>query len=393
MATKKTKNTALENRRPQWSTSDQITLWSKCAGRCELCNRILYRNNFTLDAVKHGQFAHIIAHSEDPKAPRVDKGISKKYKDSIQNIILLCGECHKTIDNDPITYTTKKIEKIKKDFEDKIEAQTTPTFDQSRKIILFSAPIYDKEVHILKDEAISALKQTGQYPKDNPIEINLPYLFSSEKEDKYWKESKEYIDRIFIKKVERVLQDGDKIAIFGMAPQPLLAYFGYKIGEKVNKQVFQRHRDQHKAWCWPESEENWSKLEVLSPKNYDQASKNGISYIAIAINISFDISQRIKNQIPTHGLLWEVHPKNNQYSTEYVKHPEQLIEFRVLIQNLLNEVSKIAETNPIHIYSAMPVSMALTLGMSIMPKAYNPIIMHDYLKSTGLDVEALTFNI
>ena len=83
MATKKTKNPALLNRRPTWKKDELYVLWAKCAGRCEICNKILFENNYTLDRVKHGQLAHIIAHSEDPKAPRGIKEFQKNTKIAI----------------------------------------------------------------------------------------------------------------------------------------------------------------------------------------------------------------------------------------------------------------------------------------------------------------------
>ena len=64
MAKKKHKNPALSNERPTWGLIEKLVLWSKCAGRCELCNQLLYENKYT----KNGKYTD----SEQLKAKQCD---------------------------------------------------------------------------------------------------------------------------------------------------------------------------------------------------------------------------------------------------------------------------------------------------------------------------------
>lgn len=383
-------NPALEQRRPKWKKNEELYLWFKCAGRCERCNKLLIEDPLSLAKVKIGQLAHIIAHSGE--GPRADETIPQEQKDSIDNILLLCHSCHKTIDDDPGKYTTTYLQKLKHDFEKKIEAQTYPVYENYRRMIIFTAEIFGKRIGISQQEAIDALWGTGQYPLDHASFVEVPHQLNNEDSPKYWEDAVAYIDEAFSTTLKYHLVKDEKLAVFGLAPQPLLVYFGWKLGEAMNKQVFQRHRDQPCAWAWPKNPEDTGDLVVSAPVPDKINTACSYSQLAISFSISFDIRERVAHELPTDSLHWDVHPEKG-CDTEYVQSPEKLSEFRAVIHQLLDRVSKVGPKKPIHIFLSMPVSMAITLGMSIMHKATNDIILHDYVKSQDLDVEAITIKV
>lgn len=376
--------------RKAWSRTEETILWGKCAGRCELCNRPLYKNNYTQDQVKHGQLAHIVAFADN--GPRADKSIPQSQRDSIDNILLLCNECHTTIDRDPVQYTAEKLERLKKNFETKILLQTNPTDIDRRRIIIFSAPVSGNAIKISIKEAQQALKASGQYPKDSPNVLELQSLPFMEDSREYWEFGIRHIDKWFIESLGYILSEDTNFALFTFAPQPLLVYLGWRLGETINKQVFQRHRDQPCVWSWPENPADTGQLSVLAPSVDELSNVSDVTPLAISFSISFDIRKRVAKEIPAETLHWDVHPENG-CCTEYVQSPEKLSEFRALVHQLLDRVSKVGSKQPIHIFLCMPVSMALTLGMSIMRKATNDIVLHDYVKSQNLDVEAITIKV
>lgn len=387
---KKQHNPALKKGRPKWKKNEELYLWSKCAGRCERCNKLLIEDPLSLAKVKIGQLAHIIAHSDE--GPRADAEVPQEKKDSIDNILLLCHSCHKTIDDDPVKYTTGHLQKLKLDFEKKIEAQTSPGAEDCRKMIIFTAEIFGKRIGISEEEAIDALWGTGQYPLGHAALVEVPHLLRTEESPKFWEDAVAYIDEAFITTLKYHLCEDEKLAIFGFAPQPLLVYFGWKLGEAMNKQVFQRHSDQQSVWSWPKSPADMGQLLVTEPSADNLNNVNDATPLAISFSISFDIRERVAKEIPADSLHWDVKPEKG-CCTEYVQSPEKLSEFRALVHQLLDRVSKVGSKQPIHIFLSMPVSMAITLGMSIMRKATNDIILHDYVKSQDLDVEAITINL
>ena len=88
-------------------------VWSRAAGHCELCSLDLTQDLMTLTPAKLGEVAHIIPAS--PKGPRSDAkqtpGVSEVLTNDPANLMLLCPNCHTSIDKTPDGhphYSTKK---------------------------------------------------------------------------------------------------------------------------------------------------------------------------------------------------------------------------------------------------------------------------------------------
>lgn len=388
MAKKKHKNPALSNERPTWGLIEKLVLWSKCAGRCELCNQLLYENKYTKDIVNLGNLAHIIAHSNN--GPRPDDTLPQEYKSSIVNIILLCNDCHTTVDTLEKKYTVAVLRSIKKSHEDKIRFQTAPTLDGKRRIFLFTASIAGQAPIIDINEARDAMFPE-QYAADENIILGVQSPFQSELQNGFWDNAKRQIDLEFNRSIYQDLRHCPKIGVFAIAPMPLLIYLGWKIGDKYDCQVFQRHRHQDNPWKWPSASENEKHFDIIAPTNEQLASATSQSVVRLAISVSFDIRPRIQKYHASSDLLWEIRAWE-EMSTEYVSSPTQLAEFRKAVHTVLNDISQQCGRRPIHLYLSVPVSLAVTLGMSILPKATSEIIIHDYVKTEDKDVEAITIN-
>jgi hypothetical protein len=57
-----------------------------------------------------------------PGGPRFDKDMTDKQRHSASNLILLCGTCHKLVDEEPERFKVKLLRKWKKDRESRFEA-------------------------------------------------------------------------------------------------------------------------------------------------------------------------------------------------------------------------------------------------------------------------------
>lgn len=92
-------------------------LWGRAAGRCSFpgCRIQLAP---TADSAPNGIFvigeqAHIVAHSDDATAPRSDPSYPKENRNKYENLILLCPNHHKTVDNDAVKYNPSRLREIK----------------------------------------------------------------------------------------------------------------------------------------------------------------------------------------------------------------------------------------------------------------------------------------
>lgn len=92
------------------------------------CAMLDCRKELVLDGTKNDPPAiiGIIAHikGEKPKAARYDPNMTPEERNSYENLIIVCGDCHTKIDNQPNTYTAEKLYQIKKEHENFILVST-----------------------------------------------------------------------------------------------------------------------------------------------------------------------------------------------------------------------------------------------------------------------------
>src|ERR1043165_1288642 len=80
------------------SRTVESMLWGSAAGRCQFdgCNRPLSKSPVTQERVNLGEKAHIYSFSVN--GPRGNRGVDAKQLNALENLILVCDICHKTID-------------------------------------------------------------------------------------------------------------------------------------------------------------------------------------------------------------------------------------------------------------------------------------------------------
>jgi hypothetical protein len=77
------------------------------------------------DAAFLGEMAHIIGDSH--QGPRGDSPMSDEDRDKHNNLLLLCGDHHKTIDSQPRSYSVSVLRRMKEDHEDRVRQATSGT--------------------------------------------------------------------------------------------------------------------------------------------------------------------------------------------------------------------------------------------------------------------------
>lgn len=68
----------------------KLTLWGRAAGRCEICNKLLYCDSKYGDPANFAEFAHI--HAVGMTGPRHRNEITQDEINQIDNLMLLCEE-------------------------------------------------------------------------------------------------------------------------------------------------------------------------------------------------------------------------------------------------------------------------------------------------------------
>ena len=86
-------------------------IWGQCAARCCLCKAdVLHKENGRVASLV-GEVAHIVGETE--AASRGVSGLSLAERNEAENLLLLCREDHKIVDDDPNTYPVDCLHQLK----------------------------------------------------------------------------------------------------------------------------------------------------------------------------------------------------------------------------------------------------------------------------------------
>src|SRR3712207_4843249 len=95
---------------------DRKFIWGRSGGRCAFpdCGRELVEEvTESGKGVVLAQECHIVASSD--AGPRADPTFPSADRDSYHNLMLLCLEHHKIVDDDPDTWNVDRLRRMKKD--------------------------------------------------------------------------------------------------------------------------------------------------------------------------------------------------------------------------------------------------------------------------------------
>lgn len=344
-----------------------MRLWGMSAGRCELCNKLLYIDSSFGDSANFAENAHI--HAIGTMGPRHKNEMDRSEINQIDNLMLLCAEHHHLIDSKPENYLGDYLVRKKKEHEARIRSLTEIREDASCKMVTYFSNVDNVTVFSADDTLRRAVVHEKLYPKQGvPISLNEGSMTK-------YVPSKEIIEHQATALADQVrlnfqgLKKEESIAVFALAPQPLLIKLGTLICDQLDVHVFQCHREGEK-WTWPEDS---SSMDFLFKKTKESDG----SILAFVIDLSTQIvDDRITSVLGSSCTIYHLTIENP--SRSFVKNvgiQETFVQsFRMAMETLKKE-------NPncrtIHIFPAMPQSLAIRAGMDYMPKADLPIIIYE----------------
>ena len=140
------------------TTATRKTLWALSGNQCAICGKELIRKQYGAMTIS-GEECHIVSQKE--KGPRHR---SMKDYDAISNLILLCQEHHKMIDENPDRFTEALLQDLKKNHESKINDLK----DTSKGGLMLSRADHVRDL-------IRCLAGAEQYATDYPVDREEDY--------------------------------------------------------------------------------------------------------------------------------------------------------------------------------------------------------------------------
>lgn len=361
-------------------------LWGRAAGRCAFphCNKTLSRFPVTKETANHGEKAHIRAFS--PAGPRASARRSKRALHAIDNLILLCHDCHAKIDrgDGPVRFNAAVLAEYKRLHERRVEIATN-TRGGLTHVVTFGT-------HVGVHAALPTFQdaQSAVFPDFAPASETIIALgprdgARRDHDSAFWQEHCFQLEQQYERKVRVPLEQGDisHVSVFALAPQPLLIKLGTLLGDITPASVFQLHREPP-SWAWPREAEV-PDFNVGTP-----TSVSGEPAVVLALSATIT-ADRIRRVLGDDVSIWSITVPAPHQDIAASRMAQRA--FRRVVRALLDRIkASHGHRTPIHVFPAMPLSLAIELGRVRMPKADAPWKLYDENTARGGFAHAFTLD-
>lgn len=353
-------------------------LWARAGGCCQYRGCSEYLVGDLIAGREDGTFgflAHIVANS--PDGPRGDKVQSALLAKRLDNLMLMCARHHKLIDVDaPDDHPETLLLEMKAEHERRIVRNVAIRPDLASHVVRFSAKIGENPALVSTREIFDAMLPHRHPASGETIDLELVGAAFGDHEPIYWDTQRLNLGRQFEtairNRIER--QDIRHLSVFALAPQPLLIELGRLLGDIVPAVIHQRHREPA-TWAWQDDQPALV-LNVGEPAA-------GAGPVALKLAVSADVDDdRIRAALGDAAAIWSITATGAH--NDILRRPEDQANYRRLLRALFNRIKAVhGQSTVIHVFPALPASLAVETGRIWMPKADAPLRLYDQNGASG----------
>lgn len=358
------------------SNDVQRLLFVRAGGRCEFngCNKYLLRHHLTRSDGNFADMAHIVAFSDSGPRGRMPRpsGIHDP-----ENLMLLCHDCHKLIDDDPGRYSVAILKGYKRCHEERIFHVTGLGPDLETTVVQLKANIGGQAVDIPVAHVTEAV--APRYPTD-PRGYVIDLTGINGEDETYYRTATREIRR----QLERIYEPGmdvektRHISLFALAPIPLLVYLGSRLSNKIPVDPYQRHRDT----------ENWMWKRIGTPVGYEfRLLRTGRDKKKVALVLSLSGTVHVEDlpkQIDAGFHIYGVTLVKQTPNPCFLNLREDLVRFKeVYLKSLRSIYDEHGAMKEIHLFPAVPAPVAILCGRELLPKVDPELVVYDYNGAKG----------
>lgn len=357
----------------------RLILTVRAGGRCEFDghNRYLFRHSLTLTEGNFSEAAHIVAFSErGPRGTDAGRDASTDIH-NVRNLMLLCPECHKLIDDHPDEYSVRVLRAFKRKHERRIEHLTSLKPDSLTTAVVMQGNVAGQRFALPPGQLHEAV--APRYPKDDdPFLIDLSSI-TDVGDEAYLTTATRKIDE----ELPRLYADHldghrvDHLSVFAIASIPVLVHFGSRLSDKVPTALYQRHRGSE-GWTWPET--------GVSARYSFSALRKGSSSddVALLLSLSGHVDPTgLPASIGRSFTLYELRLASEVPHTQFLTHRADLDAFEREYQVALGMIRL---THPrlklLHLVPAVPAPVAVACGRSLL-RVDPALLVYDYRRAEG----------
>ncbi len=360
--------------KPSRSISKHTTLflYVQAGGRCEFdgCNRYLLEHYPTETVGNFAEQAHIYSFKEDAARGR-ERGRPADIN-GLENLILLCPECHHLVDSvRPDDYPVATLKKFKREHEDRIFALTGLSKHRDTVPLVLRGLIRGRSVDI-SDEEMQTAVAPNYLKRRQKIEIDLTSVPDAP-DEAFWRTAATTIDHrveqlySLTSRPERTL----RVSVFALAPIPLLVHLGSRLTDKMDVDLYQRHRDPE-TWSWKDGPG-----EARFTTHRLTGTKGGS--VALLVNLSGkNPLDALPRDLGEQAAVYELTLDGQEPTPLFLNTPGDLERFTAQYIRVLATIRRAhPDLDRVHLFPAVPAPIAVTLGRARLPKVDPPLLVYD----------------
>lgn len=357
-------------------------LWARAAGRCQFrnCGKRLDVDRVTANMKRNSAYvAHIVA--ADPGGARGDDALSPLLADNIDNLMLVCGTHHREVDDKAKEhiYTVEILTAMKREQEARVDRLLSPRTTKAAHVLQVSSPIGPNETAIVFDDAFEAVADTHTLGDTRPTEIKIRGMRHKDSDPNYYDVELRRLREGYDQDIRWRFEKGDieHLAVFALAPIPILIELGRLISDISSATVYQAHREPRQHWSWWDDGAEIDFSVVRSTMNSD--SKKAALKLEVTSEI---VDERIVAAVGNEVPIWSL--RSSSFGTSVMRNKADLGKFRQLAGQVLDEIKNAYGSDvEVLVFPATPNSVAVEFGRVWQPKAHPSLSVFDEAEEQG----------
>jgi hypothetical protein len=360
---------------------DQRMLWVRAGGRCTLCKRYLLKGDLSGIEVPLGEGAHIVGAVDSAKSPRGKDPLPEEDRDTVDNIMLACSNCHTEIDKQKVAglLDVAFLRERKRQHEADIRLQTGLLRDRRTAILRMAGDIRGDVMELPRHSAAEAvIRCAARFPfflesyDRQAVEIDLQRLSGEHPlTADYYRMAAGEIDRAVENRVRPGIRNGDiiHVSVFAIARLPLLVYLGSKLDDGSPVDIYQRHRSTD-SWIWPLDHDPGIGFAIELTAEHPPATEGVLITNVSGTTPITDLPDGMQG-LP----IWTLTPSGGP-AEDVFAHPAVLNRFTAAVREYFTTLEATHKhLRVVHLVGALPLSGALAFGRILKSADLRPTIV------------------
>lgn len=347
-----------------------------------MCNRRLVDDSYTGADVSIGQLAHIIGWKKAEGSPRGMDPLPVDDRNDEQNLMLLCYDQHRVIDNRSMweVYDADALRRMKRRHEQRIAQLTAIAADDKTTVVRVIGSIRGASVSASPSTVAKTLLADGRFPDYallgvDELEVDLRRLPGEDPAGApYWEAGRAVIaDRLGLLRAKVDREAVRHISVFAFARIPLLIALGTMLDDTIPTVVYPKRRNGDEGWGFsPDAATADFEFAELRP-----GRDPGRVAVQFSVSGSVDVN-RLPDHIDDSVTVYELRPVGHTPHPEVLATGEALENFTRAWRDFLAHAESVHRgIEAVDIFPAVPVAAAVQIGRAPMRDVHPVLRVYD----------------